>query len=87
MRGLLDVPIPAQLQPKSRRRIPASRIWFVCLLIANLIVSGALAAKSATPLTFANAVAFFEAVKFRATDPGDASSFLAIELYWRIIFK
>jgi hypothetical protein len=49
---------------KSRKSIA-----FVCLLIANLIVPGALAATSAsTPLTYANIVSLFKAAKFRATE-------------------
>jgi hypothetical protein len=41
----------------------------VSLLIANLVAPGALAANPAsTPLTFANAVSFFKAAKFRATE-------------------
>ena len=44
----------------------------LCLLTASFIASGAPAAKSAksptTPLTFANAVSFFKAAKFRATE-------------------
>lgn len=44
----------------------------LCLLAGNLIAAGAPATKVATtattPLTFANAVAFFKAAKFRATE-------------------
>ena len=41
----------------------------VSLLIANLVAPRALAANPAsTPLTFANAVSFFKAAKFRATE-------------------
>jgi hypothetical protein len=44
----------------------------LCLLTASFITSGAPAAKSAnsptTPLTFANAVSFFKAARFRATE-------------------
>jgi hypothetical protein len=40
----------------------------LCLLIGRFIASGAPAFKSATPLTFANAVSFFKAAKFRATE-------------------
>src|SRR4029453_18306966 len=44
----------------------------VSLLIANLVASGAPATKSTTtattPLTFANAVAFFKGARFRATE-------------------
>ena len=44
----------------------------LCLLTGSFNVSGAPAAKSAksatTPLTFANAVSFFKAAKFRATE-------------------
>ena len=44
----------------------------LCLLIGGFIASGAPAAKSAnsatTPLTFANAVSFFKAARFRATE-------------------
>jgi hypothetical protein len=49
-------------------------ISLVCLylLIASFIASGAAAAKSdkssTTPLTFANAVSFFKAAKFRTTE-------------------
>ena len=49
-------------------------IAFICLslITASFVASGAPAAKSATtatkPLTFANAVAFFKAAKFRATE-------------------
>ena len=45
---------------------------YVRLIAATFIASGAPAAKSAnsatTPLTFANAVSFFKAAKFRATE-------------------
>src|SRR6476661_10767158 len=40
----------------------------LCLLTGGFIASGEPASKSATPLTFANAVAFFKAAKFRATE-------------------
>jgi hypothetical protein len=40
----------------------------LCLLTGGFIASGAPASKSATPLTFANAVSFFKAAKFRATE-------------------
>jgi hypothetical protein len=44
----------------------------LCLLTGSFIASGAPAAKSAnsatTPLTFANAVSFFKAARFRATE-------------------
>jgi hypothetical protein len=40
----------------------------LCALAATSIASRAPAAKSATPLTFANAVSFFKAAKFRATE-------------------
>jgi hypothetical protein len=44
----------------------------LCLLIGSFIASGAPAAKAANsatmPLTFANAVSFFKAAKFRATE-------------------
>jgi hypothetical protein len=45
-------------------------ISFVCvyLLTGSFITSAAPAAKSATPLTFANAVSFFKAAKLRATE-------------------
>ena len=51
--------------PKSPRTIA-----FICLcaFAATSIASGAPAAKSATPLTFANAASFFKAAKFRATE-------------------
>jgi hypothetical protein len=46
-------------------------IW-LALLIGSFVISGAPTAKSATssttPLTFANAVSFFKAAKFRATE-------------------
>jgi hypothetical protein len=45
---------------------------FLCLLIGNFIASGAPPAKvanqAATPLTYANAVSFFKAARFRATE-------------------
>ncbi len=40
----------------------------LCLLTGGFIASEALASKSAMPLTFANAVSFFKAAKFRATE-------------------
>src|ERR1700693_3246573 len=47
-------------------------ITFLCFLTVNLIAPGAPATKVATiattPLTFANAVSFFKAAKFRATE-------------------
>jgi hypothetical protein len=47
-------------------------ITFLCLLTVNLIAPSAPATKVATtattPLTFANAVSFFKAAKFRATE-------------------
>jgi hypothetical protein len=46
-------------------------VW-LCLLTASFVTPGAPASKSAssatTPLTFANAAAFFKAAKFRATE-------------------
>ena len=54
---------------KMRKAISLACLW---LLIGSFIASGAPAAKSAklatTPLTFASAVAFFKAAKFRATE-------------------
>jgi len=49
-------------------------IEFICLslITASFVAAGALAAKpsnsATTPLTFANAIAFFKAAKFRATE-------------------
>src|SRR6478609_9140848 len=40
----------------------------LCLLTGGFIASGAPASKPATPLTFANAISFFKAAKFRATE-------------------
>ena len=46
-------------------------VW-LCVLSASFVTAGAPASKSGnsatTPLTFANAVAFFKAAKFRATE-------------------
>ena len=70
MEDLLDAPI-------STRRISMKslKIAFICLcrlIAATFVASGAPAARSTTsattPLTFANAVSFFKAAKFRATE-------------------
>jgi hypothetical protein len=54
------------------RPLKAIALVWLCVLTGHLIATGAPAAKSAdsatTPLTFANAVAFFKAAKFRATE-------------------
>ena len=46
--------------------------FWLCILSTSFVVAGAPAAKpsdsATTPLTFANAVAFFKAAKFRATE-------------------
>jgi hypothetical protein len=43
------------------RTVKAISFVCLCLLTGGFIASGAPASKSATPLTFANAVAFFKA--------------------------
>ena len=54
------------------KTLKAISLVCLCLLTGGFIASGAPAAKSAnsatTPLTFANAVSFFKAAKFRATE-------------------
>ena len=54
------------------KRFKTISLVCLCVLIGNFIASDVLAAKTAnsatTPLTFANAVAFFKAAKFRATE-------------------
>ena len=54
------------------KTLKAISLVCLCLLTGSFIASGASAAKSAnsptTPLTFANAVSFFKAAKFRATE-------------------
>ena len=54
------------------KALKAISLVCLCLLTSSFIASGAPAAKSAnsatTPLTFANAVSFFKAAKFRATE-------------------
>jgi hypothetical protein len=54
------------------KTLKAISLVCLCLLTSGFIASGAPAAKSAnsatTPLTFANAVSFFKAAKFRATE-------------------
>ena len=54
------------------KTLKAISLVCLCLLTGSFIASGAPAAKSAnsatTPLTFANAVSFFKAAKFRATE-------------------
>ena len=69
MKKLLDPPIPTR--PISMKSI---KIAFICLLLmaGSFVAAGAPAARSntsaTTPLTFANAVAFFKAAKFKATE-------------------
>jgi hypothetical protein len=69
MKKLLDPPIPRR--PISMKSI---KIAFICLLLmaGSFVAAGAPAARSntsgTTSLTFANAVAFFKAAKFRATE-------------------
>ena len=54
------------------KTLKAISLVCLCLLTGGFIASGAPAAKSAnsatTPLTFANAVSFFKAARFRATE-------------------
>ena len=54
------------------KTLKAIALVWLCVLTGHFIATGAPAAKSAdsatTPLTFANAVAFFKAAKFRATE-------------------
>ena len=54
------------------KTLKAISLVCLCLLTGSFITSGEAAAKSAklptTPLTFANAVSFFKAAKFRATE-------------------
>ena len=54
------------------KTLKAISLVCLCLLTRSFIMSGEPAAKSAksptTPLTFANAVSFFKAAKFRATE-------------------
>ena len=59
MKELLDAAI---------RRFKAISLVCLCLLTGSFIALGAPAEKGITPLTFANAVAFFKAAKFRATE-------------------
>ena len=59
MKELLDAAI---------RRFKAISLVCLCLLTGSFIALGAPAGKGITPLTFANAVAFFKAAKFRATE-------------------
>jgi hypothetical protein len=54
------------------KTLKAISLVCLCLMTNSFIASGAPVAKSAnsatTPLTFANAVSFFKAAKFRATE-------------------
>jgi hypothetical protein len=70
MKDLLDPPTPTR--PVSMKSINIVAFVWLCVLTATFVTSGAPAARSTTsattPLTFANAVAFFKAAKFRATE-------------------
>ena len=70
MKDLLDPPTPTR--PISMKSINIVAFVWLCVLTATFVTSGAPAARSTTsattPLTFANAVAFFKAAKFRATE-------------------
>jgi hypothetical protein len=70
MKDLLDPPIPTR--PISMKSINIVAFVWLCVLTASFVTPGAPARKSGnsatTPLTFANAVAFFKAAKFRATE-------------------
>jgi hypothetical protein len=70
MKDLLDPPTP--IRPISMKSINIVAFVWLCVLTATFVTSGAPAARSTTsattPLTFANAVSFFKAAKFRATE-------------------
>lgn len=70
MKDLLDLLVI----PSRAISMKSINVAFICLslITGTFVASGALAAKSTTsdttPLTFGNAVAFFKAAKFRATE-------------------
>jgi hypothetical protein len=70
MKDLLDLPIATRSVSMKSIKIVAF-VW-LCVLTATFVASGAPAARSntaaPTPLTFVNAVSFFKAAKFRATE-------------------
>jgi hypothetical protein len=70
MKDRLDPSTPTR--PISMKSIKIVALVWLCLLTVSFVTSGAPAARSTTsattPLTFANAVSFFKAAKFRATE-------------------
>jgi hypothetical protein len=70
MKKLLHLPV-IPLRPISMKSINTAFVW-LCVLTASFVASEAAAAKSTSsatvPLTFTNAVSFFKAAKFRATE-------------------
>jgi hypothetical protein len=70
MKGLVDLLVI----PSRAISIKSINVAFICLslITGSFVASGAPAARSTTltttPLTFANAVAFFKAAKFKATE-------------------
>ena len=68
------------------KTLKAISLVYLCLITTSFIASGAPAAKSAksatTPLTFANAVSFFKAAKFRATE-GQPRCVIFFEGEWK----
>ena len=72
MKDMLDCPISRRVARKLRWRVKAVSLLWLCALTGGFSASAAPSVKSAnsatTALNFANAVSFFKAAKFRATE-------------------